>query len=209
MLCFGFGGVVALWCFWFLFCKCFGIPNSPRSLDLDDRQGVIASSAMQQKKNNLPQLSSCCSQVGGQLVTSSSAALLLPQWRASEQSVHWKFVSVLAATNLNLFADLEVDFRVPPSEEAEGFAHCIREFCRQDMIFNDGRINHVWPHFLLLAFPEFAGYCLVSMLTILVVQCWQLRRNTRVRRGAVPELHFFLVALGTYLKPFVDETKWV
>ena len=36
--------------FGFLFCKCFGIPNSPRSLDLDDRQGLIASSAMQQKK---------------------------------------------------------------------------------------------------------------------------------------------------------------
>ena len=32
------------------FCKCFGIPNSPRSLDLDDRQGFIPSSAMQQKK---------------------------------------------------------------------------------------------------------------------------------------------------------------
>ena len=28
----------------------FGIPNSPRSLDLDDRQGFIASSAKQQKK---------------------------------------------------------------------------------------------------------------------------------------------------------------
>ena len=28
----------------------FGIPNSPRSFDLDDRQGFIASSAMQQKK---------------------------------------------------------------------------------------------------------------------------------------------------------------
>ena len=41
---------VALLCFCFLFCKCFGIPNSPRSLDLDDRQGLIASSAMQQKK---------------------------------------------------------------------------------------------------------------------------------------------------------------
>ena len=47
VLCF----VVALLCFCFLFCKCFGIPNSPRSLDLDDRQGLIASSAMQQKKN--------------------------------------------------------------------------------------------------------------------------------------------------------------
>ena len=43
---------VALLCFCFLFCKCFGIPNSPRSLDLDDRQGLIASSAMQQKKKS-------------------------------------------------------------------------------------------------------------------------------------------------------------
>ena len=42
--------VFALLCFWFLFCKCLGIPNSPRSLDLDDRQGLIARSAMQQKK---------------------------------------------------------------------------------------------------------------------------------------------------------------
>ena len=42
---------VALLCFWFLFCKCLGIPNSPRSLDLDDRQGLIARSAMQQKKD--------------------------------------------------------------------------------------------------------------------------------------------------------------
>ena len=41
------GVFVALSCFCFLFCKCFGIPNSPRSLDLDDRQGLIASSAMQ------------------------------------------------------------------------------------------------------------------------------------------------------------------
>ena len=45
---FGFVFVV----FWFLFCKCLGIPNSPRSLDLDDRQGLIARSAMQQKKNS-------------------------------------------------------------------------------------------------------------------------------------------------------------
>ena len=46
--------LVALFlCFWFLFCKCLGIPNSPRSLDLDDRQGLIARSAMQQKKNGL------------------------------------------------------------------------------------------------------------------------------------------------------------
>ena len=46
----GLGVVVALSCFCFLFCKCFGIPNSPRILDLDDRQGLIASSAMQKKK---------------------------------------------------------------------------------------------------------------------------------------------------------------
>ena len=32
LLCFGFGVFVALSCFCFLFCKCFGIPNSPRSL---------------------------------------------------------------------------------------------------------------------------------------------------------------------------------
>ena len=44
--------VFALLCFWFLFCKCLGIPNSPRSLDLDDRQGLIARSAMQQKKKD-------------------------------------------------------------------------------------------------------------------------------------------------------------
>ena len=119
-------------------------------------------------------------------------ANFLEQWHASEQSVHWKFVSLLAATNLNLFADLAVDFRVLPGEEAEGlrFAHCIREFCRQDMIFNNGRINYVWPQFLRLAFPEFAGFSLVSMLTILAVLCWRLRRNTRVRRGAVPEFQF-------------------
>ena len=50
VLCFGFGVFVALLCFCFLFCKCFGILNSQRSLDLDDRQGLISSSAMQQKK---------------------------------------------------------------------------------------------------------------------------------------------------------------
>ena len=44
------GGLLLCCVFGFLFCKCFGIPNSPRSLDLDDRQGLIASSAMQQKK---------------------------------------------------------------------------------------------------------------------------------------------------------------
>ena len=36
--------------FLFPVCECLGIPNSPRSLDLDDRQGLIARSAMQQKK---------------------------------------------------------------------------------------------------------------------------------------------------------------
>ena len=49
-------GFVALVCFCFL-CECLGIPNSPRSLDLDDRQGLIARSAMQQKKKK-PSLSS-------------------------------------------------------------------------------------------------------------------------------------------------------
>ena len=45
--------VLLLWCvFGFLFCECLGIPNSPRSLDLDDRQGLIARSAMQQKKKS-------------------------------------------------------------------------------------------------------------------------------------------------------------
>ena len=43
-------GFVALVCFCFQVCECLGIPNSPRSLDLDDRQGLIARSAMQQKK---------------------------------------------------------------------------------------------------------------------------------------------------------------
>ena len=52
-VCFVFCLFVALLCFWFLFCKCLGIPNSPRSLDLDDRQGLIACSAMQQKKKTL------------------------------------------------------------------------------------------------------------------------------------------------------------
>ena len=50
VLCFGFGGLLLCCVFGFLFSKCFGIPNSQRSLDLDDRQGLIASSAMQQKK---------------------------------------------------------------------------------------------------------------------------------------------------------------
>ena len=51
----GLGGLLLCCVFGFLFCKCFGIPNSPRSLDLDDRQGLIASSAMQQKKNSWKQ----------------------------------------------------------------------------------------------------------------------------------------------------------
>ena len=51
LVCFVFlFGFVALVCFCFQFCECLGIPNSPRSLDLDDRQGLIARSAMQQKK---------------------------------------------------------------------------------------------------------------------------------------------------------------
>ena len=49
--------VLLLWCvFGFLFCECLGIPNSPRSLDLDDRQGLIARSAMQQKKKTVETL---------------------------------------------------------------------------------------------------------------------------------------------------------
>ena len=58
VLLFGFVALVfclfvAWLCFWFLFCKCLGIPNSPRSLDLDDRQGLIARSAMAKKKKKL------------------------------------------------------------------------------------------------------------------------------------------------------------
>ena len=52
VLCFGFGGVCCFVVFLFPVLQVFGIPNSPRSLDLDDRQGFIASSAMQQKKKN-------------------------------------------------------------------------------------------------------------------------------------------------------------
>ena len=54
-------------CFVFLFVvflfpvlQVFGIPNSPRSLDLDDRQGFIASSAMQQKKKRVSQAQFLC-----------------------------------------------------------------------------------------------------------------------------------------------------
>ena len=50
VLCFGLGGVCCFVVFLFPVLQVFGIPNSPRSLDLDDRQGFIASSAMQQKK---------------------------------------------------------------------------------------------------------------------------------------------------------------
>ena len=66
VLLFGFVALVcfcflffALLCFWFLFCKCLGIPNSPRSLDLDDRQGLIARSAMQQKNSLAMDCSPC------------------------------------------------------------------------------------------------------------------------------------------------------
>ena len=55
VLCFGFGGVCCFVVFLFPVLQVFGIPNSPRSLDLDDRQGFIASSAMQQKKNGKTQ----------------------------------------------------------------------------------------------------------------------------------------------------------
>ena len=57
--------VVLFLCFWFLFCKCLGIPNSPRSLDLDDRQGLIARSAMQQKKKSGGASPVFCQQAGG------------------------------------------------------------------------------------------------------------------------------------------------
>ena len=50
VLCFGFGGVCCFVVFLFPVLQVFGTPNSPRSLDLDDRQGFIASSAMQPKK---------------------------------------------------------------------------------------------------------------------------------------------------------------
>ena len=56
--------VLLLWCvFGFLFCECLGIPNSPRSLDLDDRQGLIARSAMKQKKKKKARC--CLGQVPG------------------------------------------------------------------------------------------------------------------------------------------------
>ena len=50
VLCFGLRGVCCFVLFLFPALQVFGIPNSPRSLDLDDRQGFIAGSAMQQKK---------------------------------------------------------------------------------------------------------------------------------------------------------------
>ena len=52
-------GFVALVCFCFQFCECLGIPNSPRSLDLDDRQGLIARSAMQQKSVSQKKYTTC------------------------------------------------------------------------------------------------------------------------------------------------------
>ena len=70
--------LVALFlCFWFLFCKCFGIPNSPRSLDLDDRQGLIARSAMQQKKKKKPALGSAAG-IGVRRMTSRVELVFFP-----------------------------------------------------------------------------------------------------------------------------------
>ena len=45
-------GVCCFVVFLFPVLQVIGIPNSPRSFDLDDRQGFIASSAMQQKKKS-------------------------------------------------------------------------------------------------------------------------------------------------------------
>ena len=53
MLCFGFGGVLLL-CGVFVFCfASVWNPEFSAQLDLDDRQGFIASSAMQQKKKSV------------------------------------------------------------------------------------------------------------------------------------------------------------
>ena len=80
--------------FSFLFCKCFGIPNSPRSLDLDDRQGLIASSAMQQKKKGLiflaHRLKKACVSIGRtqqalRLLRRRTAPTVLHIWRARDQ----------------------------------------------------------------------------------------------------------------------------
>ena len=62
VLCFGFGGVCCFVVFLFPVLQVFGIPNSPRSLDLHDLQGFIASSAMQQKKKSATEVGSNPSQ---------------------------------------------------------------------------------------------------------------------------------------------------
>ena len=94
VLCFGLGGLLHCCVFSFLFCKCFGIPNSPRSLDLDDRQGLIASSAMQQKKKGLiflaHRLKKACVSIGRtqqalRLLRRRTAPTVLHIWRARDQ----------------------------------------------------------------------------------------------------------------------------
>ena len=76
--------------FWFLFCKCLGIPNSPRSLDLDDRQGLIARSAMQQKKERMQDqrcpLPKGCSQVCKVFAHKSWACHLQGGWQKDQSS---------------------------------------------------------------------------------------------------------------------------
>ena len=77
-VCFVFCLFVALLCFWFLFCKCLGIPNSPCSLDLDDRQGLIARSAMQQKKKMINRIQDTLrATMGGRSVASAEDIVTL------------------------------------------------------------------------------------------------------------------------------------
>ena len=90
VLCFGFGVFVALLCFCFLFCKCFGIPNSPRSLDLDDRQGLIASSAMQQKKTK-----------------TSGTVVYLMTWRAASTLFLSRSQERIARSRRDMFLHME------------------------------------------------------------------------------------------------------
>ncbi len=81
----GLGGLLLCCVFGFLFCKCFGIPNSPRSLDPDDRQGLIASSAMQQKKNQ-PQGAFCLRDPTGSASISQSFSLPFSQFPFRDRS---------------------------------------------------------------------------------------------------------------------------
>ena len=87
--------LVALFlCFWFLFCKCLGIPNSPRSLDLDDRQGLIARSAMQQKKKKALRTDPALAAIGSM------------DGLAGDQICQWNSVapdSILPPTHLSIF----------------------------------------------------------------------------------------------------------